>query len=124
MEIEGWGEIVPDVKPEVCTDSVKSVQTSDEWTTVKKPLKVKKASSSQPCNKIINCTGCSTDFLFTVDQQITYMEREWAEPKICDDCKSKRYMSRMSDFPKLEGKIKEEKKEVLVGKLKPKKCVV
>lgn len=118
LAIQCWGDL--EAVPEMCSP----VQVeADGWTTVKKkPIKPKKVDAdacsgsgstmfSLP-DKIVNCSTCSTDFLFTEEQQFKYLERGWKPPKICPSCSEKRYYER--NYPALKGEKGE--KEVLVGK--------
>jgi hypothetical protein len=41
-------------------------------------------------DKVIVCSDCQTEFLFSIGEQSFYEEHEFAEPKRCRECRKAR----------------------------------
>jgi DNA replicative helicase MCM subunit Mcm2 (Cdc46/Mcm family) len=49
---------------------------------------------SEKVDKIIVCSDCKTEFLWTIGEQEFYEEHEFVEPKRCRECRKARKATR------------------------------
>lgn len=45
-------------------------------------------------DKVLTCADCSSEFVFTANEQEFYAERQFSEPRRCPSCRAARKLSR------------------------------
>jgi len=45
-------------------------------------------------DKVLTCADCSSEFVFTANEQDFYAERQFSEPRRCPSCRAARKLSR------------------------------